>query len=191
MQILATDIDGVFVVQPKIWPDERGQFSEIYRLDVLKLSLPVVPEWKQINSSTSFHGVIRGLHYTKEDAGQYKYVSCVSGRIRDFVVDLRVGSPSFKQHISIELDDREKRAVFIPPGVAHGFAVESDVAQVNYLVSEYYSPSHEFTLNPLDPDINLDYSGIPQPFVLSEKDRAGASFAELLGGGSLPRFRDN
>src|SRR3954454_11664934 len=137
MELIPTRLDGPVLLAPKVFGDARGFFAETYRHEVF----PEL-EWVQDNHSRSRRGAVRGMHFQTEP-GQAKLVRCARGEILDVVVDCRTGSPTFGQWEGFELDDEALRAIYVPVGFAHGFAVVSEVADVVYKVSSYYDPDTE------------------------------------------------
>lgn len=188
MRIEALRIDGAFRVVPTIHGDDRGAFLEAYRVDRLAEAVGHRFDLAQMNVSISRRGVLRGIHYADVPPGQAKYVQCLSGSVIDFIVDVRVGSPTFGQWDSVVLDDVERAAVYLPEGMGHAFAATSDEAVVGYLVSSTYAPGREHGIDPLDPQIGLRLpEGFGEP-ILSEKDAAAPSLAQALESGALPRL---
>gem|GEM_PF-27483 len=184
---------GTWVRTPRIFPDDRGTFLEWFRGDEMTdiLGYPfVIP---QANLSTSREGVVRGIHYADVPPGQAKFVTCVAGRILDVIVDLRRGSPTFGRHIVVELSDVNRRGLFLPVGVGHGFVVPAGAgpATVCYLVSEGYNPGAEHGVCPTDPGLGIDWSvaGLdPESLVLSDKDRAAPGLHEVEA--TLPLYSE-
>lgn len=175
MRLAPTALPGVRLLEPAVHRDGRGFLVETLRLDRLAeagLALTVVQE----NQSRSARGTVRGLHF-QASPGQTKLVRVARGRILDVAVDIRAGSPTFRQHVTVELDDVDHRALLIPAGFAHGFAVLSDEADVVYVLDRPYDPGRERGIAWDDPDI-----GVAWPFdapVLSERDRGNPRLAEL------------
>lgn len=186
MQIRELAVPDAFEVTPALWPDDRGVFLEWFRSEKLEALTGRSFTIKQANTSVSRRGVVRGIHYADVPPGQAKYVTVTHGAGIDYIVDIRVGSPTFGMWDSVVLDGETRRAVFIPEGLGHAFVATTDEATLTYLVSESYNPTAEHDLNVLDPDIGLHFpDGDP---VLSEKDIAAPSLAGLLAAGSLPRW---
>ncbi|MCQ6552246.1 dTDP-4-dehydrorhamnose 3,5-epimerase family protein [Streptomyces sp. C10-9-1] len=183
-------VGGAWVFRPTVYPDDRGLFVSPYQEAAFAKALghglfPVA----QTNHSRSRRGVIRGVHYTTTPPGTAKYVYCARGRTVDFVVDLRVGSPTFGRWDSVLLDQRTFQAVYLPVGVGHAFVALSDDTVVSYLLSGAYDPAHEQSVSVLDPEIGLEFPDGLDP-VLSERDRAAVSLAEARATGALPVYRD-
>ena len=140
------------------------------------------------NLSVSARGVVRGIHFSDVPPGQAKYVTCVSGAVLDVVVDIRVGSPTYGQWDAMRLDDVDRRAVYVAEGLGHGFCTLSESATVTYLCSSTYRPGHEHGVDPLDPELGIDWP-VTGP-VLSTKDAAAPSLAEARAAGLLPQYED-
>ncbi|MBO5814173.1 MAG: dTDP-4-dehydrorhamnose 3,5-epimerase [Alistipes sp.] len=169
MNIIKTDIEGVVLLEPKIFGDERGYFFEAYSQRVFDQEVGPV-RFVQENESKSCYGVVRGLHYQCGEAAQAKLVSVVKGRVLDVAVDLRRSSPTFGKYVAAELSEENKRQMFVPRGFAHGFAVLSEEAVFQYRCDNYYAPTQERGIAWNDPELGIDW-GIPtQEVILSEKD---------------------
>jgi dTDP-4-dehydrorhamnose 3,5-epimerase len=169
---LPTKIDGVVLIEPTVYGDERGFFVETFRESELP-SLGIDVEFVQDNHSRSAANVLRGIH---RQQGQAKLVRCPSGRIWDVAVDLRPDSPTYKQWEGYELDDTHHRQLFIPDGFGHGFCVLSDSADVIYRISSYYDPELESGIAWNDPEIGIEWP-ISEP-VLSERDAGALRLSE-------------
>jgi dTDP-4-dehydrorhamnose 3,5-epimerase len=186
MNVIETAIPGVLIIEPKIFGDARGFFLETFqakRYADFGLAQPFV----QDNLSRSARGTLRGLHFQQPNP-QGKLVSVVRGAVRDVAVDIRVGSPTFGRHVAVDLDEDNRRQVFVPRGFAHGFIVRSDSADFFYKCDALYSPADEKVLRFDDPALGIDWGiaqlGIGQP-ILSARDQGGRSLAELAD--LLPR----
>jgi len=179
-------IPGAYLVTPAAHVDDRGEFYEWYRPDLLAEATGA--DWcvQQANVSQSRQGALRGIHFADVPPGQAKYVTCVQGRVADVVVDIRVGSPTFGRWIPIELDARRKSAVLISEGLGHGFQALTEDATVMYLLSHRYEPGIEHGVNPLCPTLAIRWP-IPDP-VLSDKDRLAPSLNEAAAQGLLPIY---
>lgn len=182
-------IEGAWVFTPKVHCDDRGSFLESFRGDEVAADLGYRLDVTQANCSVSRRGVIRGLHFADVPPGQAKYVSCVRGAIIDVVVDLRVGSSTFGAWEAVQLDDQNRRSVFIAVGLGHAFMALTDECTVIYLCSTPYAPGREHGIDPLDPVIGIDWPAEVKP-VLSAKDTAAPSLAEALHTELLPRYAD-
>ena len=178
-----TAIPEVVVIEPRVHHDERGFFSETFnRREFARLGLDL--EIVQDNHARSRRGVLRGLHFQDASAPQGKLVRCTRGLVFDVAVDLRVGSPTFGRWVAEELSEGNMRQLWIPPGFAHGYAVLSELAEVQYKCTGYYEPRAERSLAWNDPTVGIDWP-ITSP-VLSEKDARAPTLAEYL---EAPAFR--
>lgn len=190
MQIRELAVPDAWEITPVPWKDDRGLFLESFRHDRLAEATGRTFELQQANVSVSRRGVVRGIHFADTPPGQAKYVSVARGAGIDFIVDIRVGSPTFGTWDSVLLDADSRRSVFISEGLGHAFAALTDDATLTYLVSSTYNPAAEHDLNILDPDIGLVFpSELGEP-VLSPKDLAAPSLAELLASGGLPDYAE-
>jgi dTDP-4-dehydrorhamnose 3,5-epimerase len=173
----ATRLDGPLILEPVVHADERGFFLESFREETLA-GLGIRDHFVQDNHSRSTYGVIRGMHFQVEPMVS-KLVRCGRGTIVDVLVDVRVGSETFGRWDAFELDDRTHRALYVPPGFAHGFCVVSDVADVLYKQSGYWRPGADRGFAPDDPDVGISWPVAPEARMFSERDRAAPSLAEL------------
>lgn len=178
MEYIKTDIDGVWIIEPKVFNDPRGYFFEAWKRSEFDEHIGKHVEFVQDNESKSSYGVLRGLHYQKGEYSQAKLVRVIKGRVLDVAVDLRKSSPTFGKHVKVELSEQNKRQLFIPRGFAHGFLVLSDEAIFTYKVDNVYAPQHEASIRWNDETIGIEW-GIAQDAVLtSDKDLRGASLSE-------------
>jgi dTDP-4-dehydrorhamnose 3,5-epimerase len=176
MEIIKTAIDGLLIIEPKVFGDDRGFFLETYSQKRYQESgIPGV--FVQDNLSLSRRGVLRGLHFQNPNA-QGKLVSCPMGEVFDVAVDIRKGSKTFGKWVGVHLSGDNKRQFWIPPGFAHGFVVLSETALFSYKCTEYYSPKDEKTILWNDPEIGIEWP-MTDGLQLSEKDRKGFSVLEL------------
>jgi dTDP-4-dehydrorhamnose 3,5-epimerase len=182
MNIIKTAIPGVLIIEPKIFGDARGFFLETFQAERYA-AIGIVRPFIQDNLSRSMKGTLRGLHF-QNPKPQGKLISVLRGAVRDIVVDVRVGSPSFGQHVAVELDEESRRQLWVPRGFAHGFVVRSDSADFFYKCDALYSPADEKVLRWNDPELGIDW-GVDAP-ILSARDSEGQSLAQLAG--LLPRF---
>lgn len=188
MRIQESALPGVHRVEPHQFRDPRGAFFEAFRADALAAATGVEFVPRQINYSVSRRGTLRGIHSVTLPPGQAKYVSCVRGRLRDFVVDLRVGSPTFGRHESRVLDAASGESVYIPEGVGHAFVALTDDTCICYVVSTVYVPGTQINIDPMDPDLAVPW-GWDDP-VMSDADRTAPSLADTLARGLLAHWRD-
>lgn len=188
MIITPLSIPGAFQITPQLHPDGRGLFFEEFRADLLAAHIGHRPDIVQVNVSVSARGVLRGIHYADVPPSQAKYVTALTGALLDYIIDLRVGSPTFGTWEAVHLDATTRRAVYLPEGVGHAFAVLAEDTTAMYLVTAGYDPGREHGIHPLDPQIGLrlpDGFGIP---VLSAKDESAPSLAHSLQAGLLPTY---
>lgn len=169
MNVIKTAIDGVVIIEPRLFPDERGYFFESYEKKEFEAKVRPI-NFIQDNESRSSYGVLRGIHYQKGEHAQSKLVRCVVGRVLDVAVDLRKGSPTFGQHVAVELTEDNHRQFFIPRGFAHGFSVLSDVAVFQYKCDNYYCPASEGAIAWDDPALGIDWRIPADKAILSPKD---------------------
>jgi dTDP-4-dehydrorhamnose 3,5-epimerase len=188
LKIRQLSVPGAWEVTPVLHGDHRGLFSEWYRFDQLSAEVGHPLRLAQGNLSVSAKGAVRGVHYADVPPGQAKYIMCTKGAVLDVVVDIRVGSPAFGRWDTVRLDDVDRRAVYLSEGLGHGFCALTDDATVIYLVSETFNPAREHAINPLDPDLAIEWPA-PSP-ILSAKDLAAPSLTEAQAAGRLPRYAD-
>lgn len=171
MNVIETSLPGVLVLEPRIFRDDRGFFFETFNLaGMIDLGLPA--DWKQDNFSLSKKNVIRGLHY-QIGQPQGKLVRVVAGAARDVIVDLRKSSPTFGQHVTVELSGDGSRMVWVPAGFGHGFAALTETVALSYKVTDYYSPKEERTVLWNDPALGIDWGVAADAAILSAKDAVG------------------
>lgn len=169
MEVINTDIEGVVIIEPRVFRDARGYFLESY--SKREFDGKVAPiDFVQDNESCSTKGVMRGLHFQRPPFTQSKLVRCVKGRVLDVAVDIRKGSPTYGKHVAVELTEDNHRQFFIPKGFAHGFAVLSDVAVFQYKCDEFYHPEADGGISILDESLGIDWRLDPSEAILSEKD---------------------
>jgi len=170
MIFIKTTIPDVIIIEPKVFGDERGYFIETFRQDKLDAFLGFKVNFVQDNESKSCYGVLRGLHYQLAPASQTKLVRVIKGKVLDVAVDIRTGSPTFGQHVSVELSEQNKRQLFVPRGFAHGFVVLEDDTVFAYKVDNYYSPENDRGLAFDDPSLAIDWLVDKEQLQLSAKD---------------------
>ena len=188
MKVTPLKIDGAWIIELKKFEDDRGFFYESFRDDIAKEYIGRQFKIKQSNTSVSKKGSIRGIHYALVPPSQAKYVQCQQGSIVDYVIDIRVGSPTFSQFVEVELSATNPQAIFIEEGLAHAFVALEDETVVTYFVSENYNPEREKGINPFDPDLNITWPSIN--LELSEKDKLAISLKESQVQNLLPMFDD-
>ncbi len=178
MNYIQTEIDGVWLIEPTVYGDQRGYFMESFKQQEFEQHIGRV-NFLQDNESKSVFGVLRGLHYQQGEYSQAKLVRVIKGTVLDVAVDLRTASPTFGKHISVELSEDNKRQLFIPRGFAHGFLVLSDEAIFTYKVDNYYTPQAEATIMYNDPQLKNDWPVDSSVLIVSDKDKCGTLFAEV------------
>ena len=181
MEYIETEIVGVYILEPKVFKDQRGYFFESYRQEDFDKHVGKTL-FVQDNESKSCRGVLRGLHYQKGEYSQAKLVRVIKGSVLDVAVDLRKSSPTFGKYVMVELSEENKRQLFIPRGFAHGFLVVSDEAIFTYKVDNVYAPQAEAGIAYDDPDIGISWPIDSNEVIVSEKDRKNIAFkdAELF-----------
>ena len=181
MDYIKTEIDGVWIIQPKVFNDARGYFFEAWKKEEFEQHVGHVG-FIQDNESKSSYGVLRGLHYQKGSFSQAKLVRVIKGRVVDVAVDIRRNSPTFGKHVMIELSDENKRQFFIPRGFAHGFLVLSDEAVFTYKVDNPYAPQAEASIRFDDPDLAIQWPIDAKDILTSAKDLSALALkdAELF-----------
>lgn len=177
MEYIKTDIDGVFILQPRVFEDGRGYFFEAWKQADFDQHVGKV-SFIQDNESKSSYGVLRGLHYQQGEFSQAKLVRVIKGRVLDVAVDIRKNSATFGKHVMVELSGENKRQLFIPRGFAHGFLVLSDEAVFTYKVDNVYAPQHEASIRWNDPTLNIQWPIDPKDVVTSEKDLNASTLNE-------------
>ena len=179
MEFKKTNIEGVYIVEPKVFNDSRGYFFEAWKKEEFEQRIGPV-EFIQDNESKSSYGVLRGLHYQKGDFSQAKLVRVIKGRVLDVAVDIRPSSPTFGQHVMAELSEENKRQFFIPRGFAHGFLVLSEEAVFTYKVDNVYAPQAEAGIRWDDPDLGIEWPIDPKEVLTSEKDLKQPRFKDIF-----------
>ena len=169
MEYIKTEIEGVFIIEPKVFNDARGYFMEAWKQAEFNAHIGKV-DFIQDNESKSSFGVLRGLHYQKGEASQAKLVRVIKGKVLDVAVDIRKSSPTFGKHVMVELSEENKRQFFIPRGFAHGFLVLSQEAIFTYKVDNPYAPQTEAGIRWNDPDLDIHWPIDPTLVQTSEKD---------------------
>ncbi|MBQ7640469.1 MAG: dTDP-4-dehydrorhamnose 3,5-epimerase [Bacteroidales bacterium] len=182
MNIIQTDIEGLLILEPRVFQDARGYFFESFsQRDFDAQVAPLLGHtvnFVQDNESMSSYGVVRGLHFQNPPYTQAKLVRCVQGRVLDVAVDIRKGSPTFMQHVAVEISEENHLQFFIPKGFAHGFAVLSEIAVFQYKCDEFYHPEADAGIQLLDPALGIDWQIPWDRAIMSEKDRLRPTLAE-------------
>lgn len=179
MEVSETEIEGLLIIQPKVFGDERGYFFESFSLREFEEKV-CKTIFVQDNESKSTYGVLRGLHFQTPPFEQAKLVRVVKGRVLDVALDIRKDSPTFASHVSVVLSEENKKQLFIPRGFAHGFVVLSDEAIFQYKCDNYYSLVHEGGIRWDDPRLEIDWTLPAQDIVLSEKDKKNLLLCETF-----------
>jgi dTDP-4-dehydrorhamnose 3,5-epimerase len=180
-------IEGAWVLEPKVFPDDRGSFHEWYRSAEFREATGYDLSLAQANCSVSRRGVLRGVHFADVPPSQAKYVTCVRGAVLDVVIDIRVGSPTYGQWEGVRLDEDTRHAVFLAEGLGHAFMALTDDATVVYLCSAGYAPEREHGIHPLDPALGIEWPDGIEP-LLSPKDEQAPTLAEAERQGLLPSY---
>ncbi len=179
MNVIKTDIGGVFVIEPQVFGDERGYFFESFNAERFRAQTGVEVTFVQDNESRSKRGVLRGLHFQREPHAQAKLVRVVQGRVLDVAVDIRPESPTFGKYVMTELSGENHRQMFIPKGFAHGYVVLEDDTVFQYKCDEYYHPEYEGGIAWNDPEIGIEWPLAESEITLSDKDRKHPTLKEL------------
>ncbi len=177
MKIIETPLPGLLIIEPSVFEDHRGYFIESYH-NQRYCNAGIKAQFIQDNESKSERGVVRGLHYQLNPVAQAKLVRVVFGVVYDVAVDLRKGSPTFGQWFGLEINEREKKQLFIPPGFAHGFSVLSETAVFSYKCDNTYSRENERAINAFDPQLAIDWQLTESELKVSDKDRMAPLFAD-------------
>ena len=180
MEYIKTEIDGLWIIEPLVFKDERGYFMECYKKAEFEQKVGKV-DFIQENESKSSFGVFRGLHYQTGEAAQAKIVRVIQGKVWDMAVDIRKTSSSFGKYVAVELSEENKRQLFIPRGFAHGFLVLSETAVFSYMVDNIYSPAHEVVIDCMDTDLAIQWPLDKSQIRLSDKDKKGKQLKEIEG----------
>ncbi|MBQ3070241.1 MAG: dTDP-4-dehydrorhamnose 3,5-epimerase [Tidjanibacter sp.] len=179
MNVIKTDIEGVVVIEPKVFGDERGYFFESFNAERFFAETGIDVAFVQDNESRSKRGVLRGLHFQREPYAQAKLVRVVQGRVIDVAVDIRPGSPTFGKYVATELSGENHRQMFIPKGFAHGYVVLEDDTVFQYKCDDYYHPESEAGIAWNDPQIGIEWPLSEDEIILSDKDRKHLTLKEL------------
>ena len=177
MKTQTTDIEGIVIIEPQVFGDSRGYFMETYQKEKYA-AVGIDVTFVQDNESMSSYGVIRGLHYQAEPFAQAKLIRVVAGRVLDVAVDIRKNSPTFGKIFTLELSSENKLQLFLPHGIAHGFAVLSDYAIFTYKCDNFYAPQSERTIRFEDPSLAIDWKIPVENRIISDKDKKGVAFAD-------------
>ena len=179
MNIINTNISGVVIIEPRVFSDARGYFFESYNKKLFDLKVGTI-DFVQANESCSTRGVMRGLHFHRPPHAQAKLVRCVRGQVLDVAVDIREGSETYGQHVSCLLTEENHRQFFIPRGFAHGFAVLSDIAVLQYKCDNYYAPEADGGISIIDPALDIHWGIATDEAILSDKDKNHPLFKDFV-----------
>jgi dTDP-4-dehydrorhamnose 3,5-epimerase len=170
IEVIKTDIEGIIIIEPKVFGDARGYFLESFNAKEFAEKTGLNINFVQDNESMSSYGVMRGLHFQRPPFTQSKLVRCVKGAVLDVAVDIRKGSPTYGKHVAVELTEDNHRQFFVPRGFAHGFAVLSDVAVFQYKCDNFYAPQADGGISILDDSLGIDWKIPTDKALLSDKD---------------------
>jgi dTDP-4-dehydrorhamnose 3,5-epimerase len=181
-------IDGAWLVKFPVFEDTRGTFQEWFNQEVSStiFGKPFIP--MQANLSSSKRNTIRGIHYSLATNGQSKWVICAFGKVKDVIVDLRLNSPTFKSYIEIDLEANSGQVLCLAEGLGHAFLAVSDLSVISYLTSTAYSPEFEFSVNPLDADLAIDWGINQKSMIFSKRDAGAPSFNDMESHNLLPKL---
>lgn len=178
MKFIKTKISDVYIIEPSVFVDNRGYFSESFNLEKFEENICTI-KFVQDNESKSSKGILRGLHFQKPPFEQAKLVRCIEGKVIDVAVDIRKGSSTYGKHVAIELTGDNKRQLFVPRGFAHGFLVLSDTATFAYKVDNRYAPEHDAGIRWNDKELNIQWGVEDSEVMVSEKDAELPFFLEF------------
>jgi dTDP-4-dehydrorhamnose 3,5-epimerase len=188
VDIFPLSIAGAFSITNTVHGDERGEFVEWFRADRIKGATAIDFSTVQANLSVSQKGTLRGIHFADVPPGQAKYVMCATGSIQDYVVDIRVGSPTFGKWDSLTITADSRNAILLDVGLGHAFVALEEGTTVAYLVTDHFKPQSEHAINPLDSELGLVFPFGGEELLVSPKDREAPSFADALSSGMLPKW---
>jgi len=186
MKLTPLGIEGAWLAESPVWKDDRGLFREWFKAADVKSATGRDFDIEQANISLSSHGTLRGIHYSTAPRGQAKWITCVSGSIKDVVVDIRPHSSTFSKWIEVVLTGESERAVFVSEGLGHGYLALEDNTAVAYLVSTPFSPNHEYEINPLDEKIGINWGMDLSQLKMSEKDKNAPGLYRRMEERELP-----
>lgn len=190
MESKELDIPHSYVITPTQHRDDRGSFLEWFQNSRFEELTGRTFDLKQANTSVSKRGVVRGIHFAQVGPSQAKYVTCPSGRVLDYIIDIRLGSPTYGEYTTVELNDELRNAVFLSEGLGHMFVTLSDTAVVSYLVNQPFNPGREHPISPLDESLALDIPVDRAELLFSPKDEAAPSLTQVHDAGLLPLWSE-
>lgn len=193
MDLQASQIHGVWTASSNIMRDDRGSFQEWFKYDEVEKATGIKFDVKQANCSISNKDVIRGIHFSLSKKGQSKWVFCLAGRITDVIVDIRIGSPTFGEYTCLDLQAGDGKCILIESGLGHAFLSQEDASVVTYLLSDPYSPIDEFSINPFDKTIGINWQSNKHIFepILSTRDSTAPALIDLMAEGKLPLYKSH
>ena len=180
INVIKTDIESVLIIEPKVFGDTRGYFLESFNAKEFAEKTGLNINFVQDNESMSIYGVMRGLHFQRPPFTQSKLVRCVKGAVLDVAVDIRKGSPTYGQHVAVELTEENHRQFFVPRGFAHGFAVLSETAVFQYKCDNFYAPQADGGISILDDSLGIDWKIPTEKAILSDKDTKHALLKDFV-----------
>jgi dTDP-4-dehydrorhamnose 3,5-epimerase len=186
MELTPLGIEGAWLSESPVWSDERGFFREWFKSEDIEKVMGKSFGIEQANISVSSKGTLRGIHYSIAPRGQAKWVTCVTGSIKDVIVDIRPNSKTYRKWVEVELSGKSGKAVLISEGLGHGFISHEDSTAVAYLVSCPFSPTHEYEINPLDEKIGINWGMDIKMLKISNKDKDAPDLSFRLDKGQLP-----
>jgi len=190
MELTPLGIEGAWLAESPVWNDDRGFFREWFKHEEILSKTQINFSVRQANLSKSIRAVVRGIHYSLAPEGQAKWVSCAAGSIIDVIVDLRPNSPTFQKIEYVALNENDGKSVLIGTGLGHGFISVGETNVISYLLSSSYSPKHEFGINPMDPDLKINWHSelpVDSELIISSKDLLSSSLQEQKLKGQLPK----
>ena len=187
MELIPLGIEGAWLAESPVWSDERGFFREWFKAENVNQGVGPNFNVEQANISSSVKGTLRGIHYSLAEKGQAKWVTCVSGLIKDVIVDIRPNSKTFGQWIEVELSGASGNSILISQGLGHGFVSLAEASIVAYLVSSPFSPTEEYEINPLDLALGIKWGLAIKELKISTKDRNAPTLEERRKEGKLPK----
>ncbi len=191
MVITPLEIEGAWIAESPIWKDERGWFREWFKTSEIEKITDRKFDLEQANVSSSRINTVRGIHYSLAPKGQAKWITCISGLIRDVVVDIRPNSATFGKWLAVDLTGNSGRSVFYEEGLGHGFISLEENSTLAYLETSAYSPKHEYSINPFDDTLNIDWEIPANKCIVSQRDREAPGLYERLRQGVLPQITIN
>lgn len=188
MELTPLGIKGAWLAESPVWADDRGFFREWFKPEAIFSKTGFDFSVQQANISVSKQGVVRGIHYSLAPEGQAKWVTCASGSILDVIVDIRPNSPTFKKIEYVELRSDQERSILIGSGLGHGFISLQDNSVISYLLSSSFAPEFEHAINPLDPELGINWGDNVNNFLISDRDSNSLLLLEKYKNSELPEY---